>query len=70
MHLPVLPFADRQKFRVAVYLAGFTLLTNIVAAEAAGYKKRFYFTWPKQAVVKRLAARFSTTRLARESGST
>ena len=63
VHLPELPLADGQKFRVAVYLAGFTLLTGIVAAETAGYRKRFYFTWPKQAVIKRLAARFSTYRL-------
>ena len=62
LHLPVLPLSDRQQFRVAVYLAGFSLLTNILAVESAGYKKRFYFTWPKQAAVKRLSARFSTGR--------
>ena len=66
IHLPELPLADRQKFRVAVYLAGFTLLTSIMAAQTSGYKKRFYFTWPKQAVVKRLSARFSANRLRRE----
>ena len=62
VHLPELPLSDRQQFRVAVYLAGFSLLTNILAVESAGYKKRFYFTWPKPAAVKRLSARFSTGR--------
>ena len=62
-HLPALPFTNRKNFRVAVYLAGFTMLANIVAQEDAGFKIRYYFTWPKPVAIKRLAARFSAFRL-------
>ena len=53
-HLPVLPTGNKLLCRLQIYLAGFTLLLNIVSTEATGFKRRFYFTWPKQVLVKRL----------------
>ena len=54
--LPALPFDNLLRCRVLVYAAGLCLLVNILQAEAAGYKRRFYFTWPKPLAARRLAA--------------
>ena len=54
--LPALPASDKFRCRYQLYLAGFTLLAKIVSGEPLGFKKRFYLTWPKQFVLKRLAA--------------
>ena len=52
---PELSFKNVLRCRVLVLAAGLCLLTNILQREPAGFKTRYYFTWPKQLVIRRLA---------------